>query len=163
MSVALDLGDDVVLLARDTSCTERLILAGVADGVTNDRGTSEATLAALPTPARERRSVYLPTHDRDGSTRLAAQQSTLRKPTPPTRRPRAAEAGSGSTSPRTGRRPLGPGGGRMISRIARWARWTRRPANAPGRRTDARERRGPLPKSGAAGAGRGGGWDTRRP
>lgn len=72
MSVALDLGDHLILLAGDTSYTQQLMLEGTADGVTNDQHTARATLTALRALAHERPTVYLPSHDPASTSRLAA-------------------------------------------------------------------------------------------
>jgi N-acyl homoserine lactone hydrolase len=72
MSVAVDTGELLVILAGDPSYTEQLMLEGVADGVTNDVATSKKTAAQLRELTHQRRSVYLPTHDPDSAARLAA-------------------------------------------------------------------------------------------
>jgi glyoxylase-like metal-dependent hydrolase (beta-lactamase superfamily II) len=75
MSVAIELPDQLVILAGDASYTEQLMLDGLADGVTNDPTTANATLTALSTLAKDRRTVYLPSHDPDSQVRLAAMYS----------------------------------------------------------------------------------------
>jgi N-acyl homoserine lactone hydrolase len=72
MSVAVELPEQLVILAGDTSYTEQLMLDGAADGVTNDPTTAKATLTALRTLANSRPTVYLPSHDPDSQNRLAA-------------------------------------------------------------------------------------------
>jgi len=72
MSVAVDTGELLVILAGDPSYTERLMLEGAADGVTTDVATDEKTLAQLRALTQQRRSVYLPTHDPESPARLAA-------------------------------------------------------------------------------------------
>jgi glyoxylase-like metal-dependent hydrolase (beta-lactamase superfamily II) len=71
MSVAVDLGEQLVILAGDASYTQQLMLDGSADGVTNDPGTATATLAALRSIAESRPTVYLPSHDPHSQARLA--------------------------------------------------------------------------------------------
>jgi N-acyl homoserine lactone hydrolase len=74
MSVAVDLGDRLVLLAGDASYTQDLMLGGIADGVTNDVRTARSTLAALRALAYSRPTIYLPSHDPDSQLRLANKQ-----------------------------------------------------------------------------------------
>jgi N-acyl homoserine lactone hydrolase len=74
MSVAVDLDDQLVILAGDASYTQQLMLDGTADGVTNDPATANVTLTALRTLARSRPTVYLPSHDPASQDRLAAMQ-----------------------------------------------------------------------------------------
>jgi glyoxylase-like metal-dependent hydrolase (beta-lactamase superfamily II) len=64
-------GDTSVLLAGDTSYNEALMLAGTVDGVSADDGVSKATLKAIAAFARDRRLLYLPTHDPQSADRLA--------------------------------------------------------------------------------------------
>jgi N-acyl homoserine lactone hydrolase len=71
VSVAVDDGDSVVFLAGDASYTERLMLDGVADGVSPDAGTARDTLARIRELTVQRPTVYLPTHDPDAARRLA--------------------------------------------------------------------------------------------
>jgi N-acyl homoserine lactone hydrolase len=83
MSVAIELGEQLIILAGDTSYTEQLMLDNTADGVTNDLMTTKATLTALRALARARRTVYLPSHDPDSQHRLAATQTAASaEPTP---------------------------------------------------------------------------------
>jgi glyoxylase-like metal-dependent hydrolase (beta-lactamase superfamily II) len=70
MSVAVDLGEQLVILAGDASYTQQLMLDGTADGVTNDPGNATATLAALRSIAESRPTVYLPSHDPHSQERL---------------------------------------------------------------------------------------------
>lgn len=81
MSVAIDLDDQLVLLAGDTSYTQELMLAGIADGVTNDTDTARSTLAALRALAESRPTIYLPSHDPDSPRRLASMQPAIRPQT----------------------------------------------------------------------------------
>jgi N-acyl homoserine lactone hydrolase len=76
MSVAVDMGERLVVLAGDASYTERLMLDGVADGVTGDPAVAAATLAALRSLAQSRPTVYLPSHDPESRGRLAALEAS---------------------------------------------------------------------------------------
>ncbi len=69
-SVAVRLQDRVVLLAGDTSYTQRLLLDDAADGVTQDPATARRTLALIRALAASEPTVYLPSHDPDSTRRL---------------------------------------------------------------------------------------------
>lgn len=74
MSVALDLGDRVVLFAGDTSYTEANLRDGVVDGVASmgaGEDVAAETLTRIRTLAAKRNVVYLPSHDPDAASRLA--------------------------------------------------------------------------------------------
>jgi len=74
MSVALDLGQQVVFFAGDTSYTEANLHAGVVDGVSSLGGGEEAaarTLRRIRELAAMRKLVYLPAHDPESASRLA--------------------------------------------------------------------------------------------
>lgn len=74
MSVALDLGEQVVFFAGDTSYTEANLHAGVVDGVSSVGGGEEVaarTLRRIRELAAMRKLVYLPAHDPDAASRLA--------------------------------------------------------------------------------------------
>jgi glyoxylase-like metal-dependent hydrolase (beta-lactamase superfamily II) len=58
-------------LAGDTSYNERLMLAGQIDGVCADDDMARATLRAIRDLARDRSTVYLPTHDPESAARLS--------------------------------------------------------------------------------------------
>jgi N-acyl homoserine lactone hydrolase len=77
MSVAVGLDDRLVVLAGDASYTQDLMLAGIADGVTNDVRTARSTLAALRALAHSRPTVYLPSHDPDSPRRLASMEPAV--------------------------------------------------------------------------------------
>jgi len=62
------------VLAGDTSYNQRLMLAGAIDGVCADENVARATLRAINLLARDRPTVYLPTHDPESAERLANQQ-----------------------------------------------------------------------------------------
>ena len=74
LSVAVDTGDHHVVLAGDTSYTERLLLDGIADGVTDAPGTARRTMAQLRALTASRPTVYLPSHDPESRERLAAMR-----------------------------------------------------------------------------------------
>lgn len=59
-------------LAGDTSYDERRMLAGRIDGVSVDDDVASATLSAIRQLARDRPTVYLPTHDAESAARLAS-------------------------------------------------------------------------------------------
>jgi N-acyl homoserine lactone hydrolase len=88
VSIAIDLDDQLVVLAGDTSYTQDLMLAGIADGVTNDTSTARRTLAALRELARSRPTIYLPSHDPDSTRRLAGMQPAIRHQAPRAPAPR---------------------------------------------------------------------------
>lgn len=75
MSVAVEAGERLVLLAGDTSYTQRLMLDGTADGVTDDPATARRTLGLIRELAAARPTVYLPSHDPDAARRLAAGEA----------------------------------------------------------------------------------------
>jgi N-acyl homoserine lactone hydrolase len=74
LSVVVDDGDVAVLLAGDTSYTEALMMQGKVDGVTSDVATSRATLSTIGRFARQRPTIYLPTHDPFSAERLASRR-----------------------------------------------------------------------------------------
>jgi N-acyl homoserine lactone hydrolase len=61
-------------LAGDTSYDEELMLAGRVDGVSADDDVAGATLGAIRQLARDRPTVYLPTHDPESATRLESRR-----------------------------------------------------------------------------------------
>jgi glyoxylase-like metal-dependent hydrolase (beta-lactamase superfamily II) len=72
LSVAVETGGGLVLLAGDASYTEELMLAGRVDGVAPDAGQARESLRLLGELAAERPTVYLPAHDPESVARLAA-------------------------------------------------------------------------------------------
>jgi glyoxylase-like metal-dependent hydrolase (beta-lactamase superfamily II) len=62
------------VLAGDTSYNQRLMLDGQIDGVCADEDVAPATLRAINQLARDRPTVYLPTHDPESAQRLANHQ-----------------------------------------------------------------------------------------
>ncbi len=73
LSVLVEDGDVVLFLAGDASYTQDLMVAGKVDGVSPDASVAAATLAAIRRFARERPTVYLPTHDPESGARLAGR------------------------------------------------------------------------------------------
>jgi N-acyl homoserine lactone hydrolase len=61
-------------LAGDASYDERLMLAGRIDGVSANGDVASATLDAIRQLARDRPTVYLPTHDPESAIRLASRR-----------------------------------------------------------------------------------------
>jgi glyoxylase-like metal-dependent hydrolase (beta-lactamase superfamily II) len=74
LSVAVDAGDTVFLLAGDVSYSQQLMLDGVVDGVTADPATARATIGRIRRLVSERPTVYLPTHDPDSARRLTERE-----------------------------------------------------------------------------------------
>jgi len=72
VSVLVD-GDPSFLLAGDTSYNQRLLLEGKVDGVSPDPLVARQTLSRIAALAHERPLVYLPSHDPDAASRLAAR------------------------------------------------------------------------------------------
>lgn len=78
LSVAIEVGDTVVLLAGDASYTEQAMLDGIADGVAPAPGLARETLARLRELAARRPTIYLPTHDPDSVRRLTERRVAAR-------------------------------------------------------------------------------------
>jgi glyoxylase-like metal-dependent hydrolase (beta-lactamase superfamily II) len=74
LSVALEDGDTVFFFAADASYNQRLMLEGVADGVSPDPAEARRTLARIQRLVAERPTVYLPAHDAEAGSRLAARE-----------------------------------------------------------------------------------------
>lgn len=72
ISVLVQMDQNVIFLAGDASYSEALMLGGVVDGVSADEKVAAATLDAIRRLARERPTVYLPTHDPRSASRLDA-------------------------------------------------------------------------------------------
>src|SRR5262249_50387928 len=66
-------GDPSVMLAGDTSYNQDLVLAGKVDGVSPDPEVTRRTLERILSLASQRALVYLPSHDPNSATRLAAR------------------------------------------------------------------------------------------
>jgi N-acyl homoserine lactone hydrolase len=71
LSVVVEDQETTYFLAGDTSYDERLMRAGRIDGVSADDDVAGATLLAIRQLARDRPTVYLPTHDAESAARLA--------------------------------------------------------------------------------------------
>jgi N-acyl homoserine lactone hydrolase len=74
LSLAVDDGDGVIILAGDASYTEGNMTAGQVDGVSPDETIACATLTKLRDLAMRRPTVYLPTHDPESALRLARRR-----------------------------------------------------------------------------------------
>jgi N-acyl homoserine lactone hydrolase len=74
LSVALEDGDTVFLLAADASYTQQLMVDGVVDGVSPDPTAARATLATIRALTAQRPTVYLPSHDPEAVARLAGRE-----------------------------------------------------------------------------------------
>jgi glyoxylase-like metal-dependent hydrolase (beta-lactamase superfamily II) len=66
LSVLVEDHGTTYFLAGDTSYDERRMLAGQVDGVSADDNVASATLGTIRRLARDRPTVYLPTHDPPG-------------------------------------------------------------------------------------------------
>jgi N-acyl homoserine lactone hydrolase len=75
IGVAVDEGEQVVLLAGDSSYNLELMVRGVVDGVSPDENAARRTIERIQTLARERPTVYLVAHDPDTGTRLAERRA----------------------------------------------------------------------------------------
>ena len=81
MSVAVRMGEELVILAGDASYTEQLMLETRPDGVTRHPRTAAHTLRDLRELCHRQPTVYLPTHDPDSVERLARARE--RRPAEP--------------------------------------------------------------------------------
>lgn len=75
LSVMLDEGEQVIFFAGDTAYTQALLLADKLDGVAPDPAAEHDSHRRILKLARQRPTVYLPTHDPDSASRLAARQA----------------------------------------------------------------------------------------
>jgi glyoxylase-like metal-dependent hydrolase (beta-lactamase superfamily II) len=73
VSVMVEDQGTTFFLAGDTSYDERLMLVGRVDGVSGDDDVAGATLRAIRHLAKDRPTVYLPTHDPESAARLASR------------------------------------------------------------------------------------------
>jgi N-acyl homoserine lactone hydrolase len=80
LSVALEHGDTVFFFAADASYTERLMLDGVADGVSPDTNQARDTLGRIQELVRSRPTVYLPAHDAEAAERLTQRRRAVAHP-----------------------------------------------------------------------------------
>jgi glyoxylase-like metal-dependent hydrolase (beta-lactamase superfamily II) len=87
LSVVVEDDDARVVIAGDASYTLAQMIADQLDGVSNDEAGARATLARLREFARERPTIYLPTHDPQSIARLASRNTLgeIAKPFPPQR------------------------------------------------------------------------------
>ena len=76
LSVAVEDGGEIVLLAGDTTYLERTLLSGAVDGVCDDARAHRESTERLRELCRRRSVVYLPTHDPESAARLAARTAT---------------------------------------------------------------------------------------
>jgi N-acyl homoserine lactone hydrolase len=71
MSVLLEEGDTTIMFAGDTAYTEDHLIRMVADGIGTDLVAEVETHRQIIAYAAQRPTVYLPSHDPDGSRRMA--------------------------------------------------------------------------------------------
>jgi len=81
LSVLVRDGDLSYFLAGDTSYTERNMLRQVSDGVSPDPAITIRTLGQIRAYIQNNPTVYLPSHDPEGATRLA-NRTTVAQPEP---------------------------------------------------------------------------------
>ena len=74
MAVVVHDGDHTVFLAGDSSYTQDTLLSGTVDGVGPDAAAERLTHERIRAYAAETPTVYLPAHDPETVTRLAARQ-----------------------------------------------------------------------------------------
>jgi N-acyl homoserine lactone hydrolase len=77
-SVVVEEDEHAVFLAGDTSYTQALMIDGAVDGVTQDVRTASESLGRIREFARQRRVVYLPSHDPQAAQRLDARETLPR-------------------------------------------------------------------------------------
>ena len=77
LSVAVRHGGRLIFVAGDTSYTERLMLDGVADGVTDRPGIARRTLQLIRELAESEPTVYLPSHDPASVARLESGSTAV--------------------------------------------------------------------------------------
>jgi N-acyl homoserine lactone hydrolase len=75
LAVVVQNGDHAVFLAGDSSYTQDLMLHGKVDGVGSDDGAERLTHERIRAYAAETPTVYLPAHDPETATRLAARRT----------------------------------------------------------------------------------------
>jgi N-acyl homoserine lactone hydrolase len=78
LSVIVHEADQDVLLAGDTSYTQRLMMDGVVDGVAPDPAVAALTLRRIRKYLSERPTIYLPSHDPDSRSRLEMRMTASR-------------------------------------------------------------------------------------
>jgi glyoxylase-like metal-dependent hydrolase (beta-lactamase superfamily II) len=80
LGVAVEDGEETVLLAGDASYSEALMLRGAVDGVAPDEGAARETIRRIQALAAERPTVYLVAHDPGTPARLEARQVVVAGP-----------------------------------------------------------------------------------
>lgn len=75
LAVVIEDGDHTVFLAGDSSYTQDALLRGVVDGVGPDEAAERLTHERILAYAAETPTVYLPAHDPETQSRLAARQT----------------------------------------------------------------------------------------
>jgi glyoxylase-like metal-dependent hydrolase (beta-lactamase superfamily II) len=80
LSVVIDRGEHLVLLAGDSTYTEQALLSGAIDGVAQDEKRHRDSTARIRELCARRRVVIVPTHDPGGAKRLADAQVTSAAP-----------------------------------------------------------------------------------
>jgi glyoxylase-like metal-dependent hydrolase (beta-lactamase superfamily II) len=75
LSVVVEDGEGVIVIAGDAAYSEANLIEGRLDGISPDEGTPLATLSRLRELAAMRPTVFLPTHDPQSADRLARRQS----------------------------------------------------------------------------------------
>lgn len=76
LSVVVDQGDHLVLIAGDAAYSERALKEGIVDGVAQDERRHRDSTRRLRELCARRAVVVVPTHDPEGARRLAAAQLT---------------------------------------------------------------------------------------
>lgn len=80
LSVVVDQGDHLVLIAGDASYSERALKEGVVDGVAQDEKQHRDSTRRLRNLCARRPVVVVPTHDPEGARRLAEARATVVEP-----------------------------------------------------------------------------------
>ena len=75
LAVVVHDGDHAVFLAGDSSYTEDALMRGAVDGVGADEAAERLTHKRIRAYAAQTPTVYLPAHDPETATRLAARQT----------------------------------------------------------------------------------------
>jgi glyoxylase-like metal-dependent hydrolase (beta-lactamase superfamily II) len=78
VSVIVDEGDKLVMLAGDSSYLQSTMLDATVDGVSPKASVARKTLASIQQTARVRDLVYLPTHDPESVRRLSEREVSPR-------------------------------------------------------------------------------------
>ena len=74
IAVVLHEDDHVVLFGGDSAYSQELMLRGVVDGIAPDEDAVRTTMARIRSFAAETPTVFLPAHDPDTASRLAARE-----------------------------------------------------------------------------------------